>query len=120
MHKTELDPDRTYLPQSPLAALLVSPLGRIPTVHPANVWRSCPTLQHALSLADIVQSTIRNFTVVHFTKRFLESAFVHDFSRATVPFSYIVRKYAFLTASFDVELIKCSAVHTTGGSAGCS
>ncbi|RSH93376.1 3-oxo-5a-steroid 4- dehydrogenase [Saitozyma podzolica] len=38
-----------------------------------------------------LQVTYRNLTVFHFIKRFLESAFVHDFSRATVPLSYVYR-----------------------------
>ncbi|WWC73769.1 uncharacterized protein I206_107741 [Kwoniella pini CBS 10737] len=38
-----------------------------------------------------LQLTIRNLIVIHFIKRFLESAFVHRFSRATVPLSYVVR-----------------------------
>ncbi|KAK8849622.1 hypothetical protein IAR55_004957 [Kwoniella newhampshirensis] len=38
-----------------------------------------------------LQLAVRNLTVLHFIKRFLESAFVHRFSRASVPVSYVVR-----------------------------
>nr|XP_018260378.1 enoyl reductase [Kwoniella dejecticola CBS 10117]OBR82536.1 enoyl reductase [Kwoniella dejecticola CBS 10117] len=38
-----------------------------------------------------LQLTIRNLIVIHFIKRFFESAFVHRFSRATVPLSYVIR-----------------------------
>lgn len=36
--------------------------------------------------------TVRNLIVIHFVKRFLESAFVHSFSRDTVPVTYVYRK----------------------------
>ncbi|WRT69624.1 uncharacterized protein IL334_006613 [Kwoniella shivajii] len=42
-----------------------------------------------------VQLTVRNLIVIHFIKRFLESAFVHDFSRATVPLSFVYRNCAY-------------------------
>ncbi|WVQ75160.1 hypothetical protein IAR50_004769 [Cryptococcus sp. DSM 104548] len=42
-----------------------------------------------------LQITVRNLIVVHFIKRFLESAFVHDFSRATVPLSFVFRNCAY-------------------------
>ncbi|WWC92730.1 uncharacterized protein L201_007689 [Kwoniella dendrophila CBS 6074] len=38
-----------------------------------------------------LQLAVRNLIVIHFVKRFLESAFVHRFSRATVPLSYVFR-----------------------------
>ncbi|TYJ54685.1 hypothetical protein B9479_004624 [Cryptococcus floricola] len=45
--------------------------------------------------ASPLQLTVRNLTVIHFVKRFLESAFVHDFSRATVPLSFVYRNCAY-------------------------
>ncbi|WVN86919.1 uncharacterized protein L203_102093 [Cryptococcus depauperatus CBS 7841] len=38
-----------------------------------------------------LQLTVRNLIVIHFIKRFLESAFVHNFSRASVPLTYFYR-----------------------------
>lgn len=38
-----------------------------------------------------LQLTVRNLLVTHFIKRFFESAFVHSFSRATVPLSFVYR-----------------------------
>ncbi|WVQ79326.1 hypothetical protein IAT38_001423 [Cryptococcus sp. DSM 104549] len=38
-----------------------------------------------------LQLTVRNLLTLHFIKRFLESAFVHSFSRATVPLSFVFR-----------------------------
>ncbi|WVQ95986.1 hypothetical protein IAU59_003086 [Kwoniella sp. CBS 9459] len=38
-----------------------------------------------------LQLAVRNLIVIHFIKRFLESAFVHRFSRATVPLSFVFR-----------------------------
>jgi very-long-chain enoyl-CoA reductase len=52
--------------------------------------RSLPTSGHSF-YADRL-STFRNLTIFHFIKRFLESAFVHRFSRATVPLTYVFRK----------------------------
>ncbi|ODO00684.1 enoyl reductase [Cryptococcus wingfieldii CBS 7118] len=45
--------------------------------------------------ASPLQLTVRNLIVIHFIKRFLESAFVHDFSRATVPLSFVFRNCAY-------------------------
>lgn len=42
-----------------------------------------------------LQLSVRNIIVLHFVKRWLESAFVHKFSRPTIPVSYIVRKPAY-------------------------
>ncbi|WVR08123.1 hypothetical protein IAU60_005169 [Kwoniella sp. DSM 27419] len=56
-----------------------------------------PLLLHASKLlwgnyhSSHLQITVRNLIVIHFIKRFLESAFVHRFSRATVPLSYVYR-----------------------------
>lgn len=46
----------------------------------------------ALNHIPTAYSTVRNLLVIHFIKRFLESAFVHSFSRATVPLSFVFRK----------------------------
>jgi hypothetical protein len=73
--------------QSPLPALLPPPMGTIRT------FRS-PTVRGFIIRDPFADDgrMIRNYTVLHFAKRFFESAFVHDFSRATVPFSYVLRK----------------------------
>jgi very-long-chain enoyl-CoA reductase len=39
-----------------------------------------------------MSSTVRNLIVLHFLKRFYESAFMHTFSRPTVPLAYVFRK----------------------------
>lgn len=50
----------------------------------AGTYQACP--------AD-TRSTIRNLIILHFIKRFYESAFIHTFSRPTVPLAYVFRKY---------------------------
>jgi very-long-chain enoyl-CoA reductase len=48
-----------------------------------------------LFVAELISSTVRNLIVLHFLKRFYESAFMHTFSRPTVPLAYVFRKYVF-------------------------
>ncbi|WVQ66107.1 uncharacterized protein L199_004285 [Kwoniella botswanensis] len=38
-----------------------------------------------------LQTTVRNLLMIHFLKRFLESAFVHSFSRASAPLKFVFR-----------------------------
>ncbi|ORY34827.1 3-oxo-5-alpha-steroid 4-dehydrogenase-domain-containing protein [Naematelia encephala] len=38
-----------------------------------------------------LQLAVRNLTIIHFLKRFLESIFVHSFSRPTLPLAYVFR-----------------------------
>ncbi|KAI9639003.1 uncharacterized protein MKK02DRAFT_42036 [Dioszegia hungarica] len=42
-----------------------------------------------------LQIAIRNIIVLHFIKRWLESAFVHSFSRSTLPLAYVYRNSAY-------------------------
>ncbi|CAD6570451.1 MAG: 3-oxo-5a-steroid 4- dehydrogenase [Tremellales sp. Tagirdzhanova-0007] len=45
----------------------------------------------ALQMYAKLYFTVRNIVVLHFIKRFLESAYIHHFSRASLPLSYVFR-----------------------------